>query len=597
MAQMRLRQGGFSKLSDETPNLASTDFDSSEDDEEAGFNTKSIGGMLQSQSLASQQKTLHFRNILTQYESTRLLALYQEVVGEYHPILAVDQLVQQVGAWYNAVSNPTQWHHPASQEMVDENNLLIVNIALSIALCAESKSTGSDASDRAKLLYAGCRDLIDAKIMSSKASVKQVVITLLVGIFHFFQDMVRYAWRMVGIAGRTMMELGLHDRNVARHALHSEQQRVEHAVLVSTIATLDRQWSAATGLPTHFGNSHFDQNLGCLTGHPYLKAMATFILMSDKFCEPIARVAAGETYEDDDEFEIMNFQIEQWRQKSVGSYNIGQLRTGPPPNPNAYPPAWAIVLHLRAKAIRILLLRPFFLFNTPAEASHRNLQPALDLMAENIDTLCVLDRHTNIYRMHHACFHDILASTCALLFLIIAYVEQNRVSLIMEIQQDRLIESIARIFGNAFDLAAGYCKSSNASRRLWKRMVQMKKMLVDVGTLPIHKPEVGDGGEHQQQPQQHLYRAANQQPLLTDGNMASSRRLQPHGGAWYGNGKRSDIGLEPAFMDFEQNSVICPSPESSIAGQGISQGFNVEWAVSLSENWQLNNGSGLFFGF
>lgn len=62
---------------------------------------------------------------------------------------------------------------------------------------------------------------------------------------------------MCGIAGRMLMELGLHNTEVFKHTLKSEAQRTEACTLVSSIVILDRQWSYATGLPIHFHEKSF----------------------------------------------------------------------------------------------------------------------------------------------------------------------------------------------------------------------------------------------------------------------------------------------------------------------------------------------------
>lgn len=57
------------------------------------------------------------------------------------------------------------------------------------------------------------------------------------------------------------MELGLHNSEVSRHILASETLRAEAANITCSIIILDRQWSAATGLPAHFQESMFEPNL------------------------------------------------------------------------------------------------------------------------------------------------------------------------------------------------------------------------------------------------------------------------------------------------------------------------------------------------
>lgn len=69
---------------------------------------------------------------------------------------------------------------------------------------------------------------------------------------------------MCGLAGRVLMELGLHHQDVARHTLGTGQQLTEYTVVASSVIVLDRQWSAASGLPTNFSNSDFDLEIGSL---------------------------------------------------------------------------------------------------------------------------------------------------------------------------------------------------------------------------------------------------------------------------------------------------------------------------------------------
>lgn len=74
-----------------------------------------------------------------------------------------------------------------------------------------------------------------------------------------------------------VMELGLHTREVTQRLLESNQERVDAANIICTIVTLDRQWSAATGLPAHFKESMFDPDLlslvrlSCLFSERYIK--------------------------------------------------------------------------------------------------------------------------------------------------------------------------------------------------------------------------------------------------------------------------------------------------------------------------------------
>ena len=79
--------------------------------------------------------------------------------------------------------------------------------------------------------------------------------------YHFFRDDIVVCWRLCGIAGRTAMELGLHTSDAVQCATNLGGQAEDVANIVASVIVLDRQWSAATGLPTHFSNSTFDKKL------------------------------------------------------------------------------------------------------------------------------------------------------------------------------------------------------------------------------------------------------------------------------------------------------------------------------------------------
>lgn len=216
-----------------------------------------------------------FRSLLSKREALRLIRVYHEVIGELHPIVDCDRLVEQTEGWYNwPVNDPS---NPGSDSLSEEHGLAILNLVLSITLCAE---TGSQ-SEHARTLYKSCQGIISLSTALPAAGIQHVVLILLAvsralsvlkvisdlaltdigmnkGINHFFNDRPRLAWRMCGLAGRMAMEIGLHSRDVYHQFLETEKKQEEADIISSSLIVLDRQWSAATGLPPNFQLSDFD---------------------------------------------------------------------------------------------------------------------------------------------------------------------------------------------------------------------------------------------------------------------------------------------------------------------------------------------------
>ncbi|TXC09591.1 hypothetical protein FocTR4_00006089 [Fusarium oxysporum f. sp. cubense] len=477
LAQSKLLNHATSKADKPLPVSIEENQSDDEDVEIDQFGNLNRPTQLQISSLPRQQRLLLFRNILSSREVNSLLIVFQETICEYHPIVDAPSLVKTVEYWYSKQTLPNN----CTLSAVDEEDLIVANLAIAVALCVESTLPGSESLRAAETLYLSCRELINAKVVSPRPTIKHIVIVLLVGLLHYYKNMPRYAWRMCGLAGRTFMESGLHNTDVLRHVVKTETDLEEHAVIVSTIQVLDRQWSASTGLPTNFSNWEFDIELRQRLKTPYLMAMTAFTAISDKFSEPIIRGAKGTCCEDNDDFEFMNFQIEQWRKKSVGKFDFGPLQNMEHANASL-PPAWAILLHLRAHAVRGILLRPFFFPNVPSAVSQRSIEPGIELVNCIVDTLTRLNRYTDVYQKQHPPFQHILAAGCALLFLMLAYVQGNRDSVNDALPSD-FFDQAKRNFENAYLLSSTYSKSSRAARRLQRRLVGMRDLLVQMGIV------------------------------------------------------------------------------------------------------------------
>ena len=66
------------------------------------------------------------------------------------------------------------------------------------------------------------------------------------------------AWRLLGLAGRMSLELGLHKQPTYETIFTTIADRYRATVLIWTIYVLDRRWSFGTGLPFVMQECDFD---------------------------------------------------------------------------------------------------------------------------------------------------------------------------------------------------------------------------------------------------------------------------------------------------------------------------------------------------
>ncbi|KAH6968122.1 hypothetical protein DER45DRAFT_638427 [Fusarium avenaceum] len=430
-----------------------------------------------------------FRSLINYKEALRLLALYQDIVGDFHPFVNLDRLVAKTRAWYlGSTETPRLGQDTGSggsTKLSLEEDLLTYNLVLSIALHADTESRNSGVE---AIIWKTCRAAVNNQLISQTTGMQHVIIVLLKAWYDFANDLTQSAWRTCGTAGRMLMELGFHDNEVLTRLMSSAKQRTEACNLLCSVIVLDRQWSASTGLPPNFDAKSFDASLQTHIENPYLKAMMSFILISDKFHEPISRAAKGGKYPDDDSFEVLEFQIEQWRKRAIGSYSFSNISSWETDTLKR-PPSWAIILHLRAQSIRTLLLRPFFFAHVDTTCSLRYLRPAVDVLVTVTDILSYMNTTAELNQKHHPYYQHVLASSIALSFLLAATMEQNKATMLKDLTPD-LKTDYSRCFNMSVVLASKYASTSRMSRKLLKRLADMRELLQKMDLLDSPMPQV-----------------------------------------------------------------------------------------------------------
>lgn len=306
--------------------------------------------------------------------------------------------------------------------------------------------------------------------------------------------------------------------------------------------------------------------------------MMAFLSISDKFGDWISRAVKGNLENGNDADEVLNFQLEQWRKRAVGNYSLREIRVWLA-DPALRPPSWAILLNLRAESVRSLLFRPFFFPLSNDEASKKQFQPALELVENVIHVLFGLDVNTDIYRKQHPYYQHLLASACALYFLLVSYV-QWKMS-VSDPLPTELVCNLSSIFEMALTLAAKYINSSPASRRLWKRLLAMGKTLNNLGILSNDR-----GTENEQLAQSYYARsgtseASSSRPIQDPSSPRLDERNPPTSSGEYSQ-------LHWCCSDLLGNGAgATPAGENDFQ-LGLAESLLFEWPLGEHEILGLN---------
>ncbi|KAM0247223.1 hypothetical protein ACHAQJ_009931 [Trichoderma viride] len=572
VARMKLHRSHGSQTTTELFSRASIDVNQTNEDDysaASGVQQGTIGR-------EDENKLLRFRTILSKQNALYMLRVYREVVDDFHPIVNIDALERWAEWCYSrsgviASGAITIERSPAPSD----NDLLILNLALVIAICAESTLTGPE---MVTAIYSNCQDLIYTKLMSPAPKPQYVRIALLVSIVYFFKDNHQHAWRICGLAGRMAMQLGLHIRDVSRQLLTDEQQRAENNTLTLSIFILDRQWGTATGLPNQFQWSDFEQELEVPGGHqvkvPYIRGMISFIRLSEEVSEAISKITKNGGSEDNELVEVMDFRIDQWRKKALGHDFIAHISLGQFLGEDSIP-TWAVVLYLRANSMKGSLLRPLFSTKAGDAVSYGNIELGIKLVLKSIGILYTLMKTTDIYRKQRPYLQYVLASSCALLFLIVAYIKHSQSSSYTHLLNE-FTGSISGCLRKGFEIAETYSNSSSSAQQLWKKFMLMKKLLEEVGIILQDSTENVSNAGFQQRALVNDSVGSFTAPRLSLVPSVNMRHLD----AAFNTEQLPSSAAFPISME---DNPILESLATNIEG--------VEW---LSQDWLLHNRNNIF---
>ncbi len=295
-------------------------------------------------------------------------------------------------------------------------------------------------------------------------------------------------------------------------------------------------------------------------------AMYRLVLMSDKFNEVISLAAnKGLADVDDDTVEVMRFQIRQWQAKAVGEHSLDDLDAWLA-RPASMPPPWTLLLLFRAVSIHCLLLRSYFFPGSPVDRSRGHVTPATALLSGSVAALAALDAAACVFGKHRPYYQHMLNSMCALVFLMMGYVQDHRLALAAHLPPG-FDGTMRRCLEDAACLAGRYAAVSTAAGRLQKRIKEVCRAAETDAARPG-----GSGTQDSPQTARRGSGSVNPIPIA----QRSIRPLQSQMTATQGEACDTDPYLFGEDLDFEFSAEIT---------NGLTQDFQAWGQPGWPSTW------------
>jgi hypothetical protein len=285
--------------------------------------------------------------------------------------------------------------------------------------------------------------------------------------YHFHRDDEALAWRIVGLAARQCLELGLHRRETYTSIFPDPEEQAAAIRTFWSVYVLDRRWSFGTGMPFALQDADIDPNLPKPDDSTqYLNSMISYSQIGSKVWRSIANADASQNNIDKEDIAFLDFQVLNWIRSVPESLKFVHPESGSRASEATSRGLrrLQVALYLRANQMRILIYRPVL---HTATSIMENLEFAHTVVKVSKDTIRILtdiNRTSDLYRTQQSMFNYFLISALAVLFLAVAHAPAEFSS------QSR------DEFYMALELVRGLSSNSYVSKRLWKTIRMLKEV-------------------------------------------------------------------------------------------------------------------------
>ncbi|KAF2706663.1 hypothetical protein K504DRAFT_459071 [Pleomassaria siparia CBS 279.74] len=402
---------------------------------------------------------------LNKHEAIRLIHVWQEEMGMMYPFLNIDKIVRYAEMLFSFVEAAARAGlmnsaRPGADAIMDEQTS-ILKLILAIALVLE----GQGKSPFGERLFDNVHKVVE-RTLSDPVDLRGINMLALTGMYHFHRDDEALAWRIIGMAARHCLELGLHRRETYTAIFSDPEEQAAAIRTFWSVYVLDRRWSFGTGMPFALQDADIDPNLQKPDdATPYLNAMISYSIIGSKVWRSLSNTDGSQQLINKEDMGFLDYQVLSWLRSIPESLKFvhpdsGQQIDIPPRGLHRL----QVALYLRANQMRILIYRPVLHTATCIMENLESAHVVVKVSKDTIRILTYIDRTSDIYKTQQTMFNYFLISALAVLFLAVAHAPAE------------FSPQCRDEFYMALDLVRGFSSNSYVSKRLWKTIKVLKEV-------------------------------------------------------------------------------------------------------------------------
>ncbi|KAL6820013.1 hypothetical protein V8C40DRAFT_281335 [Trichoderma camerunense] len=432
-------------------------------------------------------------------EAVRLCDLYEREIGMIYPVVDMSEVKHNLHSLYSAYEamNYSPRSHISTVEApenVIDGDVQTLKLILAITLLAEG-------GGRHTMGEAMCKEVQQQLIfpMGRLSELKDVENMALLGVSFYFMNDENQAWRMIGLAARLCIELGLHQVKTS-YQNHPDPKASTRAItLFWDVYILDRRFSLSTGRPFAIQDIDIDPALPKPDNlSPYVRNMIAFASIGSHVWASRISIEGSGLHGERDKIAYLDFQIQQWSNALPSALRLFNTQTSSLEEINlATTPNTPLdftgmgdkslfiraLLYLRANELRILIHRPALHSSDSIQKNPLNARAAVDVARRSLNLLLYLCRLPTLHPMHHVCATHFLDSSLTVLLLAVSHAPETLGAEIRDqlLSALSLLEDLSTTTSHSESLWSTIRSYRGQVKRLGK-MLQLEKIHSNQGT-------------------------------------------------------------------------------------------------------------------
>lgn len=412
----------------------------------------------------------------------RLCEDYDASINVLYPVLDMPRILQRarlVFAQAGSSSDLGMEVGGSSNTTTDESKFEINIFKL---MCAASLAFRGQADHAmAQVLY----DDVDAETPVWDAmGIRGLQYLTLVIIYHVQMGQDVRASRIIGVAGRLCLEMGLNRREVLERTYLEQHARDLAVRIFWSIYLLDMRASCGTGIPFVIQDVDIDSTLPEPepTTHIFLKTMISFARLSRKVWRVENSFTSLESKQTVDNIELLDFQALQWLKRLPESLKYDPNEPNVLSTSRREPLFARVVAHARVNQLRSLIYRRVLYSSSSISQHMLYAQTVVDIAKSTVALFTGLNRPGGIYHAHPVIFSHFVISALGVLLLAIANAPEH------------FSGQCCTEYYTALDLLKQSAMQSEVVSRLWKTVERLEGLGPVLGIMPppeAHRPPQG----------------------------------------------------------------------------------------------------------